>query len=76
LSGSGHAALWAAGGLAVSGFHLLWSRSALPHGVAVFFYSLGLAAVFHMTFYNLLGVPLPRGLSWKILETLRLIPGS
>jgi hypothetical protein len=46
-------------------FRLRWAST--------LFYSLALTAVFHVGFYNLLGVPLPRGLSWKILETLHLI---
>jgi hypothetical protein len=37
------------------------------------FYSLILTVVFHIGFHSLLGVPLPHGLSWKILEALHLI---
>ena len=32
--------------------------------------------IFQVAFYNLLGVPLPRGLSWKILSALGLVPGG
>ena len=46
-------------------FRLEWLSATL--------YSLVLTALFHTAFYNLLGVPLPRGLSWKILEALSLL---
>jgi len=41
--------------------------------LAAFSYSIALTIVFHVVFFHFLGVPLPRGLPWKIIEALNLI---
>ena len=40
------------------------------------FCSIMFTAIFQVAFYNLLGVPLPRGLSWKILSAIGLVSGG
>jgi putative tricarboxylic transport membrane protein len=40
------------------------------------FCSIIFTVIFQVSFYNLLGVPLPKGLSWKILSALNLVSGG
>jgi putative tricarboxylic transport membrane protein len=38
--------------------------------------SITFTIIFQIAFYNLLGVPLPRGLSWKFLSAIGLVSGG
>jgi putative tricarboxylic transport membrane protein len=49
-------------------FKMKWSTSIMC--------SIMFTAIFQVAFYNLLGVPLPRGLSWKILSAIGVVSGG